>query len=110
MNCNSQLRTVCGGRGEEEDNEDSIILPLSQNKQEKKKILIQEMKESGCVPRQKVKKNNSFAQNLQLAYRERNKPYCPRGGKSRGDLSQLRAVTFVRRIGKRVQRIKSLEA
>ena len=72
MNFNSQLSTVCGG-GEKEDKEDNIILPLSQNKQEKKKILIQEIKETDCGRRQKVKKNNSFAKNLQLAYREKNK-------------------------------------
>ena len=73
MNSNSQLSSVCGGRGEEEDNDDNIILPLSQNKQGKKKILIEEMKESGYGPRQKVKKNNSFAQNLRQAYREKTK-------------------------------------
>ena len=31
------------------------------------------MKEQDCVPRQKVNKNNSFAQNLQRAYQEKNK-------------------------------------
>ena len=66
------MGTVCG-KGEKEDNEENIILPLSQNKQQKKKILIQEMKESDCGQKQKVNKNNSFAQNLQRAYQEKNK-------------------------------------
>ena len=66
------MGNVCG-EGETEDNEENIILPLSQNKQQKKKILIQEMKESDCGRGQKVNKNNSFAQNLQRAYREKNK-------------------------------------
>ena len=64
------MGNVCG---KEEKTEENIILPLSQNKQQKKKILIEEMKEQDCVPRQKVNKNNSFAQNLQRAYQEKNK-------------------------------------
>ena len=67
---NSQLGNVCG---KEEKTEENIILPLSQNKQQKKKILIQEMKEGDCGSRQKVNKINSFAQNLQRAYQEKNK-------------------------------------
>ena len=66
------MGTVCG-KGEKGDNEENIILPLSQNKQQKKKILIKEMKESDCGQRQKVNKTNSFAQNLQQAYKEKNK-------------------------------------
>lgn len=69
--CDSKLGEIEGGcEKKEEEKEEGIVLPVGQNKQ-RKKILIQEIDDGNSSRKKTVKKENSFAKNLQVAFSER---------------------------------------
>ena len=70
----SQLGASGNDGSQSKEEEEDLVLPMCKDKPaQKKKILIQEIKGGNSNRKENVKKDNSFAKNLQMAFSERNK-------------------------------------